>query len=44
MKTPTCCICGREIAPGQKYETSKPRKRPVVFVHKDCIKKKEVSQ
>ena len=43
-KNPICCICGCEIAPGQKYETSKPRKGPEVCVCADCLKKKEVDQ
>lgn len=42
MKKPiTCCICGRNIEPGQRFETSKPRKGPEVHAHVDCLKKKE---
>jgi hypothetical protein len=41
MRTPTCCICGREIEPGQKYAKSKPKGRPEVYACEDCLKKKE---
>lgn len=41
MKKPiTCCVCGREIAPEQRYEKVKSRSGGQLYVHTDCHKKK----
>lgn len=36
-----CVICGRQITPGTDCEASKPKGRPTVYAHSDCIKKRK---